>query len=351
MTFRNSVVGGTTLVRPAIKSPNFVTGVSGWSIDRSGSAEFNNVTIRGGTVISGTSLYYNGVPAVGNLVASITATAGTDTLGNAYLAGITTYANDGTGLFTQMQTDGDLALGYSSVFPNPAVLGSFFNGLQIASPYKNAAPNDDPVFLVMQPGGTTGADRGYVQFSTGTGLDSDLVNYGTVTINTQETGTTGLIVDAVSGSTASLMSLRVNGTSQLTVDSGGNIVTYSQNTFDTFTPTVTNGGTATFTTQTGYWQRVGKMVFVNIYIVVNAGGSGATPITIALPVTPNRTNRQVMFMHGSGLTTGTGEYTALILTSGSGAVIDTVSRGGTDVTGADLTNADIITIQGWIREV
>jgi hypothetical protein len=34
-------------VLPALKSPNFVAGVSGWSINRDGSAEFNNVTVRG----------------------------------------------------------------------------------------------------------------------------------------------------------------------------------------------------------------------------------------------------------------------------------------------------------------
>jgi hypothetical protein len=48
MPFENSITGGQgALVRPAIKSPNFQTGVQGWSINRNGSAEFNNVIIRG----------------------------------------------------------------------------------------------------------------------------------------------------------------------------------------------------------------------------------------------------------------------------------------------------------------
>lgn len=89
MTFRNSVVGGTTLVRPAIRSPNFITGVSGWSIDRNGSAEFNNIVIRGGSVIGGTALYYNGTPAAGTLVAAIAGAASTDTFGNQYGKGLT----------------------------------------------------------------------------------------------------------------------------------------------------------------------------------------------------------------------------------------------------------------------
>ena len=45
--FSNPIVGGTTLIRPAIQSPNYVAGVSGWTINIDGSAEFNNVTIRG----------------------------------------------------------------------------------------------------------------------------------------------------------------------------------------------------------------------------------------------------------------------------------------------------------------
>lgn len=46
--FSNPVVGGENgeLIRSSIRSPNYVPGVSGWTINRDGSAEFNNVTIR-----------------------------------------------------------------------------------------------------------------------------------------------------------------------------------------------------------------------------------------------------------------------------------------------------------------
>lgn len=48
MAFNNPLVGGEggELIRDSIKSPDFVTGVSGWIIRRDGSAEFNNVDIR-----------------------------------------------------------------------------------------------------------------------------------------------------------------------------------------------------------------------------------------------------------------------------------------------------------------
>lgn len=48
MSFENPVVGGEDgeLIREAIHSPDYVPGVSGWTINRDGSAEFNNVDIR-----------------------------------------------------------------------------------------------------------------------------------------------------------------------------------------------------------------------------------------------------------------------------------------------------------------
>lgn len=52
MPFDNPVVAGTTLVIPAIKSDDYVAGVSGWAIFKDGTAEFNNVTVRGEVVVS-----------------------------------------------------------------------------------------------------------------------------------------------------------------------------------------------------------------------------------------------------------------------------------------------------------
>lgn len=47
MGFRNSILAGLTLIREAIRSPNYVAGTSGWSINADGSAEFSDVTLRG----------------------------------------------------------------------------------------------------------------------------------------------------------------------------------------------------------------------------------------------------------------------------------------------------------------
>lgn len=47
MPYRNPIVAGLTLIRQAIKSPDFASGLAGWSINKDGSAEFNNATVRG----------------------------------------------------------------------------------------------------------------------------------------------------------------------------------------------------------------------------------------------------------------------------------------------------------------
>lgn len=101
MGFENPVVGGTALRIPAIQSPNYAAGSAGWIIRIDGSAEFNNLTIRGtfngsDFIMNSSGLFiYNGVPAAGNLSASIAPNGGTDSFGNTYLAGVMAYQGDG----------------------------------------------------------------------------------------------------------------------------------------------------------------------------------------------------------------------------------------------------------------
>lgn len=66
----DQLVGGVVLRRPAIQSPNFVTGVSGWSINIDGSAEFNNGTVRG-TLVVGTSGHQQVIITVNGLTGEI----------------------------------------------------------------------------------------------------------------------------------------------------------------------------------------------------------------------------------------------------------------------------------------
>lgn len=116
-TFLGLTQSSGILVLPSIRSSNFVTTVSGYSVNNDGSAEFNNLTIRGTFIgadfiinASG-AFFYNGTPATGNLVASITTAAGTDSFGNAYKKHITVYGPASTYVEALASTTAKVGLG------------------------------------------------------------------------------------------------------------------------------------------------------------------------------------------------------------------------------------------------
>ena len=47
MPFSDPITAGDILIRDAIQSPNYVAGSAGWSINKDGTAEFSDITIRG----------------------------------------------------------------------------------------------------------------------------------------------------------------------------------------------------------------------------------------------------------------------------------------------------------------
>jgi hypothetical protein len=81
--------------------------VRGWQLTRAGHLEANDAVIRGGIIIGGTSLDYNGAPAAGNLIMSDSATSGTDPYGNQYIGGLTTYFNVGAGDYVAVNIFGN----------------------------------------------------------------------------------------------------------------------------------------------------------------------------------------------------------------------------------------------------
>lgn len=106
--FSNPIIGGGgSLVYPSIHSPGFQTGVTGWSIDKNGDAEFNDVVIRGtffgvDFIISTAGIFlYSGPPALGNLAISIApAATTTDPEGNAVQGGgMKIYGASGQAIF------------------------------------------------------------------------------------------------------------------------------------------------------------------------------------------------------------------------------------------------------------
>ncbi|MFC9596255.1 hypothetical protein ACFTUC_41485, partial [Streptomyces sp. NPDC056944] len=91
MGFRSSILAGDVLLREAIQSPDYAAGAAGWSINRDGTAEFNDVTVRG-EIISGTATDYvkvtpTPVPAIEWVSSSVTVTdparVGFDSVGDA----------------------------------------------------------------------------------------------------------------------------------------------------------------------------------------------------------------------------------------------------------------------------
>jgi len=157
ITFDPPIVAGTTLVRDAIQSQNYVTGVSGWGIFQNGLAEFNDIIIRGGTVEGGTGLYYNGTPANGNLVASITAASGTDDFGNPYLAGISVY-DPGTSTFANMDGGvlniGNLEAGNTPDVTQSTQMTSEPGAFNLTGPRNTDAGFSDRIFMQVLAGET-----------------------------------------------------------------------------------------------------------------------------------------------------------------------------------------------------
>lgn len=100
MPFRHDIAGGNgALVITALHSPNFQAGAQGWSVDKDGSAEFNDLTIRGTflgsdfEVNNAGAFFYSAAPAPDMLSVSVvpgTVTV-TDPYGNIAFPGVTFY--------------------------------------------------------------------------------------------------------------------------------------------------------------------------------------------------------------------------------------------------------------------
>ncbi|MFI0553429.1 hypothetical protein [Streptomyces scabiei] len=142
----------------------------------------------------------------------------------------------------------------------------------------------------------------------------------------------------------------------------GGEVSYSTTTWTAYTPTVTNGGTVTWSHQIGWYKKMGKIVFIEIYLSCNAAGSGTTSLTISLPSTPLRdgdgtnSTRQIIPGYASGVGAGTnssvsGVFTGVCLAGGTGAILDQI-KGPTDISlrGENITASTVLTLQGWYRE-
>lgn len=338
--FENPLTAGTVLVREQIQSQNYEEGSTGWVIKANGDAEFNSIVIRGGTVVSGLALYYDGTPALGNLIMSISAEAGTDSFGNAYLAGIGVYGDTNqitvlsdTGAFSQLRasapsgiadepapglvlaldpSEGDAEPGSVTVFDD-----TFTHGIYLRSPSPvaaiDAAEGDDYASIRMT--GRYSTDPS-IQITAGTESTPD----GFVSLN-------GAIMD-------------------------GNSQFLSYASAQSYTPNIGGDGAATYSNLTGWWYRIGPMIFFSAYAVATGAGTGGSNVTITAPTNIDRTTRQRVGASLEAMTAGnSGSGSAVAFTTGSGNVFDRIrnSTGG-NIIGTDITATSIIAVEGWYRE-
>jgi hypothetical protein len=141
----------------------------------------------------------------------------------------------------------------------------------------------------------------------------------------------------------------------------GEMTMQGTNTWTTYAPTVTNGGSVTWATRTGYYWKLGKIVFVVIYLAVNTAGSGTALVTVDMPSNVDRSTRQVLTLHGESVG-ATGNATSAVrggecvfFTSGTGATADRLRVDGSagtegNIEGVDLLAGGTLAIQGWYRE-
>jgi hypothetical protein len=195
--FNNSILGGlTALIRPAIQSPNYVPGVSGWSINKDGSVEFNNGIFRG-TITAGTFLgtdfiinqsgmfFYSGTPAAGNLILALAPAGGADAFGNTYIEGVTIGNASGVQVLMQIVSGVQAAIRFPANNPNEGVAANIttnagggvsptgFLQLVISGPKTNVAGAQDWTQILMNSanyGNTSDASMDLIYIGSGGGV-------------------------------------------------------------------------------------------------------------------------------------------------------------------------------------
>lgn len=126
-----------------------------------------------------------------------------------------------------------------------------------------------------------------------------------------------------------------------------------------YTPVVTNGGSATFTTLTGLFVAMGGATWVNIDLVIGTAGTGTGLVTITMPTVVDRGQRQALTLHAESIGAGGNASShiaggeAVFFPTSTGSTTDRlrIDEGGTtsrenNITGVDLLAGGRITIQG-----
>lgn len=320
--------------------------------------------------------------AVHGLTGSIVGTSDTQTLSAKTLTNPTINAAVLSGTFTGSPTlSGTVTL--SGTLTGAGALAGTFSG----GPTFSGAPlfTGGPNFNGASASGTAlsaavtadAFDRLRVQpdgkhlWGPGSGArDTDLFRLSAAVLGTTSTVNSSPVLTTLdafqanlpTATTGDLLNLRVNAAIQAAMGPDGAFRIYGGNSPTTYTPAVTNGGSVTWTTRTGFYWKLGKVVFICIYLVVNAAGTGSGIVMVDMPSTVDRTIRQALTTHAETIgVNGTGAGTTrggecVFFTSGAGAtsdrlrVDDSDGDGENNILGSDLKAGGLITIQGWYRE-
>lgn len=332
--FENAILAGVTLIREAIQSQNYEAGAAGWQIASDGAAEFSDLTIRSSDGSGSTVLVANGSIRVlngsGSVVVELDAT------------GYRLY-DDGGDIVAEIKLDGGGARGgfYTRNFAAASGVYAFLSGGQVTSGPVDTERADSHGFL--QYGVAPFASSPYAVQTLSTGaIDDDLDDPARLQLISERGQRPMVWVDG--GSAADAADLLVTGAMEVGDTNWG-----------TYTPTVINGGSATYGTRDGWFTRVGKLVTFEAYFTVSAAGSGSGNVMFTLPSEPWRGsgNRRQMIpgtVRDGGVATP-GPLAALLFAGGSGTTVDRIQNSaGQDVIGSMLTTNSIWTIQGSYRE-
>lgn len=188
LKFSHDIAGGQgNLIATSLQSPNFNTAnpaaspSPSWGVLKNGLAYFFGLVLSGGTIIGPDYIFntaglffYNGTPAAGNMVGSLTAAGGTDQFGNRYLPGSASYNGPGaiviwfTGITSYF---GNLSSGWTSAavlnFNNVGGVATFSGPLTVTGKITSTggAPNSPTVITTdtwtaaTPPAGFTGTLR------------------------------------------------------------------------------------------------------------------------------------------------------------------------------------------------
>ena len=251
MPMSDPIVGGIKLIRQAIQSLNYLAGSQGWTINLDGSAEFNNVTIRGTLVITGTNaiLFYTSTPpAAGTILFALSALAGSDAFGNTWSPGFTMF--DGAHATTVFNMGSNTGVSLA----NPqAVVGFNFTINGVPVQIESASFNGGAPALLEAVHGlvTAGKDTAVLSGPSATAPSdpaaSRIALY--LTEGAANDGADGRIVFVDSGGTTVLIQMvngkvtvdvpfAVNDRETITSSNNAGALTIFQN-----TPTTTNPGT------------------------------------------------------------------------------------------------------------